>query len=404
MGVAAMLDRPAIEGGTPVRPKDRFLVFGAPDLGEAEIAGVVDCMRRRWIGTGPKTQQFELDFAAYKGTSHAVAVGSCTAALHLSMLALGIGPGDEVITTSMTFASSVTSIVHTGATPVLVDCDASTGNITAQAIADRITERTKAVLVVHLYGRSCEMTAITALARARGLLLVEDCAHAIETSYLDRPAGTFGDVGCFSFYVTKNITTGEGGMVITSDENLAARIKILALHGMTRDAWKRFSDEGYRHYEVVEAGWKCNMTDMQAAIGIEQLKRVDSLWQRRQAVWNIYNEAFENLPCSLPPSPPPQSRHAYHLYTPLLDLERLRVSRDHILSALTAENIGVGVHYLPVHGHPYYRLALRSNIEYPNAERIGRTTLSLPLAGNLDDDDVDAVCTALRRVLTYYHA
>lgn len=399
-----MLDIPACEGGEPVRSKDRFLVFGAPDLGEAEIAGVVDCMRRRWIGTGPKVQQFERDFAAYKGAAHSVAVGSCTAALHLAMLGLGIGPGDEVITTTMTFASSVTAIVHTGASPVLVDCDAVTANVTAEAIDARITERTKAILVVHLYGRACDMGGIVNLARRKGLLLIEDCAHAVETTYRGQPAGTFGDAGCFSFYVTKNITTGEGGMILTADEALANRLKILALHGMSRDAWKRFSDEGYKHYEVVEAGWKYNMTDMQAVIGVEQLKRVGSMWERRTAVWDHYNAAFADLPCVLPAPPAAGSRHAYHLYTPLLDLERLRVSRDHILTALTAENIGAGVHYLPVHGHPYYRRSLQSNYGYPNADRIGQRTLSLPLAGNLTDQDVNDVCTAFRRLLTYYQA
>ena len=400
-----MADRPAVEGGTPIRPKDRFLVFGAPAIGEAEIAGVVDSLRRRWIGTGPKAHQFEKEFAAYKGGAQAVAVGSCTAALHLSMLALGVGAGDEVITTTMTFCSTVNAIIHAGATPVLADCDRATMNITAETIAGKITPRTKAILIVHFAGRPCEMDDIVRLARSRGLLLIEDCAHAIETTYHGTPAGRFGDIGCFSFYVTKNITTGEGGMVLTEDEQIASRIKMLALHGMSRDAWNRFSDAGYRHYEVVEVGFKYNMTDMQAAIGLEQIKRIDTLWQRRAQVWRAYNEAFADLPCTLPPDPAPDTRHAYHLYTPRLDLTRLSVSRDRILAALTAENIGVGVHYLPVHGHPYYRRLFEGrNDTFPNADDIGARTLSLPLSGDLDDQAVDDVCRAFCRLLTYYRA
>jgi dTDP-4-amino-4,6-dideoxygalactose transaminase len=398
-------NRPAIEGGSPIRTKDKFVVFGAPAIGEGEIAAVVDCFRRRWIGTGPKVQQFEERFAAYKGSTEAVAVSSCTAALHLSMLALGIGPGDEVITTTMTFCSTVNSIVHAGATPVLVDCDLATMNITAEAIAERITPRTKAILVVHIAGRPCEMDDIIVLARCHNLLLIEDCAHAVETIYHDTPAGRFGDAGCFSFYATKNITTGEGGMVLTRQPAVSSRIKTLALHGMSRDAWARFSDEGYQHYEVGELGFKYNMMDIQAAIGLVQMNRIDNMLQRRAQIWARYNAAFEDLPCTLPVDPARNTQHAYHLYTSRLDLSHLAATRDQILAALTAENIGVGVHYLPVHQHAYYKRALRERVEgFPNADTIGASTLSLPLTGDLDDDAVNDVCSAFRRVLLYYNA
>jgi dTDP-4-amino-4,6-dideoxygalactose transaminase len=394
---------PAREGGTPIRPKDRFLVFGQPVIGEAEIRGVVDCLERRWIGTGPKVQQFEREFAAYRHARYAAAVGSCTAALHLSMMAIGIGAGDEVITTPMTFCSSVNAIIHTGAKPVLADCDRQTMNITAAAIEPLITPRTKAILPVHLCGRPCEMDDILALAKKHGLRVIEDCAHAIETTYRGRSAGTLGDIGCFSFYVTKNLTTSEGGMILTEDEALASRIKVLALHGLSKDAWRRFADSGYQHYAVTAAGFKYNMTDMQAALGIAQLRQVEHFSRRRAEIWAIYDRAFADLPCILPEPPRNHTTHARHLYTPLLQLERLRVGRDEILNALAAENIGVGVHYLAVHQHPFYRQAYGwAAGDYPNAEFIGDRTLSLPLSPGLDDADVEDVCGAFRRILLHY--
>lgn len=398
-----MSNLPAIDGGSPVRPRDRFLVFGAPAIGEEEIAGVVDSMRRRWIGTGPKVEQFERNFAEYKGAPHAVAVGSCTAALHLSILALDLQPGDEVITTAMTFCSTVNAIIHSGATPVLADCDKSTINITAESIAEKIGPRTKAVVVVHMCGRVCEMDDIMVLARAHGLAVVEDCAHAVEASYNGVAAGLIGDIGCFSFYATKNLTTAEGGMILTADEHVAGRIKRLALHGLSTDAWQRFSDSGYRHYYVEDLGFKYNMTDIQAAIGLEQLKKLDRHAAHRSRIWQKYLDAFADLPCILPPGKNRTSRHAHHLFTPLLDLDQLRVPRDHILAAMTAENIGIGVHYLPVHLHRYYTRTLGvGKGSFPNAEYVGERTISLPLSGALEDQDVESVITAFRRLLTYY--
>lgn len=333
----------AINGGAAVRDADNFLVFGAPLFEEAEINGVVDCMRRGWIGTGPKVKQFESDFATYSRQKKAVAVHSCTAALHLSLLALGIREGDEVITTPLTFCATINAIIHSGATPVLADCDRSTMNIDPKEIEKKITARTRAIMVVHFAGRPCDMDAIMSLAKRYDLYVIEDCAHAIETEYKGQKAGTFGELGCFSFYVTKNITTGEGGMVITRSSNLAGRIKTLALHGMSKDAWARFSDKGYKHYEVTHAGFKYNMMDIQAVIGIEQLKRIEKSWKRREAIWNRYNDHFISLPCFLPLQAEAKTRHAYHLYTPLIDVDQLGKDRDWVLNALTAENIGVGV-------------------------------------------------------------
>ncbi len=390
----------AIEGGKPVRSKDKFLVFGAPCIGEEEIEEVVDSMKKRWIGTGPKVALFEEKFRALKGRKHAVAVNSCTAALHIAMLAIGIRQGDEVITTPMTFCATVNAIIHAGGVPVLADCNRDTFNIDPDEIEKKITSKTKGILIVHFAGRPCDMDAIMELARRYDLFVIEDCAHAIETSYRGISAGCFGDVGCFSFYVTKNITTGEGGMIITDDDRIAERVKMLALHGMSKDAWKRFSDEGYKHYEVIHAGFKYNMMDMQAAIGLHQLKKMDFFRKRREAIWQAYNESFQDLPVFLPKDLEPETKHSYHLYTPLVDIDALGKSRDWVLNALIAENIGVGVHYIPIHYHSFYRKTFGfKKGDFPNAEWIGDRTLSLPLSGCMTDQDVEDVIVAFRKVL-----
>ena len=380
--------------------RERFLVFGAPLIGEEEIAEVVQCLRGGWIGTGPRTAQFEKDFAAHCGVEHAVAFNSCTAALHLSLLAAGVGPGDEVITTPLTFCASVNAIIHAGATPVLADVDPATMNIAPDEVRRKLTPRTRAVVPVHFGGRACEMDALMALARERKLQVIEDCAHAIETQYRGRHAGTFGDFGCFSFYVTKNVITGEGGMITTASRANADRVKILGLHGMSKDAWKRFSDEGYRHYQVVECGFKYNMTDLQAALGLHQLKRVEANWQRRSAIWQRYLDAFADLPVGLPAPVAPDTRHAFHLFTLLVDEARCGVSRDRFLDEMTRRKIGVGVHYLSVPEHVYYQKTYGWKPEqWPHAMRIGRQTVSLPLSPALSDADVDDVIAAVRDVL-----
>lgn len=393
-------NRKAIDGGIPIRKKENFLVFGKPFFEEVEIEEVVGCMRRGWIGTGPIVKQFEVDFASYKNINHAIALSSCTAALHLSMIAAGIGHGDEVITTPMTFCATINSILHCGATPVLVDCNKDTMNIDPSGIEEKITSRTKAILPVHFAGRCCDMDSIGRIAKAYDLLIIEDSAHAVESEYHGKSAGTFGDFGCFSFYVNKNITTGEGGMVITKEDHFASRIKVLGLHGMSKDAWKRFSDEGYRHYQVIQAGYKYNMMDIQAAIGIHQLKNINSYWNKRKNIWYKYNKAFSDLPCITPVEPENNTKHAYHLYTPFIDIDNLKKDRDWVLNALTSENIGVGVHYQPVHLHPYYHQEFGwEKGDFPNAEWIGERTLSLPLSAFLRDEDVEDVISAFRKVL-----
>ncbi len=380
--------------------RKNFLMFGSPVVEEAEISEVVASMKTGWLGTGPKVAKFERDFAVFKGVEFSAALNSCTAALHLSILAAGVKPGDEVITTPMTFCATVNAIIHAGATPVLADVDAHTMNIDPAEIRKKITPKTRAILPVHFAGRPCDMDAIMAISRERNLKVIEDCAHAIETEYKGRKAGTFGDFGCFSFYVTKNIVTGEGGMVIAKREEDIARIKVLGLHGMSKDAWKRFSDSGYKHYQVVECGFKYNMMDLQAAIGIHQLQRIARYWEKRGTVWKRYNEAFADLPIGLPWPPEDETRHAYHLYTVLIDERKTGISRDAFLNAMTSQNIGVGVHYLSIPEHPYYQNTFGWKPEdYPHSMSIGRRTVSLPISAKLTEEDVGDVISAVRTIL-----
>ncbi len=384
-----------------IRPKrNDFLVFGAPLIEDDEIDEVVATLKSGWLGTGPKVARFEQEFATYMGGAHAVAVNSCTAALHLSMLAAGIEAGDEVITSSLTFCATVNAIIHAGGTPVLADVDPATMNIDPAAVEARITENTRAIVPIHFAGRPCDMDALCELADKHDLKIIEDCAHAIETEYKGRKTGGFGDFGCFSFYVTKNVATGEGGMVLARDEEDAARIKVLALHGMSKDAWKRYGDDGYKHYQVVECGFKYNMMDLQAAIGIHQLERVESNWLRRREIWNRYREALAGLPLEVPAAPEADTRHAFHLFSVLVDEATAGIGRDAFLDAMTARNIGVGVPYLSVPEHPYYqdRFGWRPE-DTPNATRIGRQTVSLPLSAKLTDGDVADVIEAVRGVL-----
>ena len=354
-----------------------FLIFGSPLIERPEIDEVLATLESGWVGTGPRVQKFEEMFKKYKGSRFAAALSSCTAALHLSMLAIGAKRGDEVILPAMTFAGTANAVIQTGARPVFVDCQRDTFNIEPEGIKKKINPRTKAIIPVHFAGRPANMDEIMKLARKFSLKVVEDCAHAIEAEYHGRKAGTFGELGCFSFYVTKNITTAEGGMVITDNPRYDEKIKILALQGMTKDAWKRFSDKGYKHYKVVYSGYKYNMTDIQAAIGIHQLPRINKYWKRRQEIWNKYNEAFGGLPVLIPAPVEADTRHAYHLYTLLLDINRLKISRDGFLDAMAKRNIGTGVHYIALHLHPYYQKKLGYRWgDFPNAEWISERTVS----------------------------
>lgn len=382
--------------------QEPFIVFGSPDIRDDEIAEVEDVLRSGWLGTGPRVAEFESGFAAYKGVSakQVAAVNSCTAGLHVSMIAAGLGPGDEVLTTAMTFCATANAIIHAGATPVPVDIDPITQNIDPERIRDHLNERTRAIVPVHFGGRPCDMDAISAIAAEYDLIVIEDCAHAIETQWRGRMAGTFGAFGCFSFYVTKNITTGEGGMVLARSEADIERIKVLALHGMTKDAWHRFGDEGYKHYQVVEAGFKYNMMDLQAALGIHQLKRIEEGWQRRQQIWDRYQHALADLPIVRPARPAADTRHAYHLYTIRINESDVGMSRDDFMAAMGQSGIGVGVHYLSLASHPHYQERFGwVPGDYPVAKAVGDTTVSLPLSSRLTDAEVERIIETVGRVL-----
>jgi dTDP-4-amino-4,6-dideoxygalactose transaminase len=380
--------------------RNNYLVFGQPLIEEAEIDEVVESLRAAWLGTGPKVAAFEKLAAEYKGVKHAVAVNSCTAGLHLSCLAVGLQQGDEVIVPAMTFCATINAVIHAGAVPVLVDVEPDTFNMDPEQVRRKMSPRTKAIMPVHFAGRACNMDALTGIAREHGLKIVEDCAHAIETEFHGQKAGTIGDCGVLSFYSTKNIVTGEGGMVLTNDADIAARIKMLALHGMSQDAWKRFSDDGYKHYEVVEVGFKYNMMDLQAAIGMHQIQRVENYWRRRLEIWRRYDEAFADLPVRLPAPLETRSRHALHLYTLLIDERVSPVTRDEFVLALHRRNIGTGVHYRAIPVHPVYqRLFGWKPEEYPVADAVGRETVSLPLSAKLTDEDVEDVIACVRETL-----
>ena len=379
--------------------RTRYLVFGSPDIRREEYEEVAACLDSRWIGTGPRVARLEEAFRTYIGAPAVAAVNSGSAALQLALTVLGLPPGSEVITSTMTFCATANAIVHAGCVPVLVDCVRETMNLDVEAAARRITPRTCAIVPVHFAGRPCDMPAITALARAHGLAVVEDCAHAIEATIDGRHCGTFGDVGCFSFYATKNVTTAEGGMVACRDPALADRIAVLTMHGMTKDARYRYRDDGYVHYDVQEPGFKHNLTDLAASLGLHQLARVEAGWRRRRQLWAHYLEALRDLPLVLPAAPPPTVRHAFHLFTCLVDDGATSVTRDEVLRRLHHLRIGCGVHYRAVHLLDYYRRTFPGGGPFPNAEYISERTFSIPLSPAVTDEDAADVVRALHTVL-----
>lgn len=395
-------NRPALVGGQPVR--DPFLIFGAPLIGEEEIAEVTDTLRSGWIGFGPKCLRFEEEFAQYAGVKHAISVGSCTAGLHLALIAAGVGPGDEVITTPLTFAATANVIEHVGALPVFVDVDRATQNIDPCLIEAAITPRTRAIMPVHMAGRPCDMDIISDIAERRGLRVIEDAAHAIESWWRDKKIGSISTFTVFSFYATKNLTTAEGGMLTTNDDAIAERLRLIRLHGISKDAWKRYSDAGFSPYETLEPGYKYNLTDLQASLGLHQLARVEDNLAVREQHWSAYDRAFAGVPGIEIPAPVnTEERHARHLYTILLQPDKLTIDRQQFLDALRAENIGTGIHFTPVHLHAFYRQKYDYRPgDFPNAETIGGQTVSLPLSAKLTDEDVQDVIAAVRKVVDFY--
>lgn len=383
--------------------RETFLPFGAPLIEQAEIDEVVASLKSGWLGTGPKVHKFEEMFKEYKGVKYAMALNSCTAALHLSMLAIGIKPGNEVILPSMTFASTANAVIHAGGKPILVDCEKDTMNMDPEDIERQITPKTKAIIPVYFAGRPCNMDRIVDIANKHNLKIVEDAAHAIEAEYNGKKTGTFGDIGCFSFYVTKNIITGEGGMAITNVEEYANKIKRLSFHGIRKDKLHSSSDKKYKHYQVIDRGFKLTMMDIQAAIGIHQLPRVEKYWERRKEIWERYKEAFKDLPVFIPAPIPNGVKHSYHLYTLLLDIDKLNITRDEFLYEMAKRNIGVGVHYIALHLHPYYQQKYGyKQGDFPNADWISDRTVSIPLSAKLTDNDVQDVINTVREIITLY--
>jgi dTDP-4-amino-4,6-dideoxygalactose transaminase len=378
----------------------KYITFGSPSIGSQEIKAVVNCMKSGWIGTGPLVKKFENSFANYSKSKYAMAVGSCTAALHLSLNASPLSKGDEVIVPAMTFCSTINSIIHSGYKPVLADVDFDTMNIDPKEIEKKISKKTKALLVVHFAGRPCNMEKILKIVKKHKLILIEDCAHAIESTYKGKKCGTFGLFGCFSFYVTKNLVTAEGGMIISNNKGNVAPIKQRALHGMSKDAWKRFSDNGYKHYDIIDAGFKYNMTDIQASMGLEQLKKINNSLKVRDKIWSEYQDFFKNYDIKSPAKIEKNTIHAKHLYTILIDKKKIGINRDQFMMNLHKKGIGTGVHYRSIPSHTFYRTKFNwKNSNYKNSSLIGDQTVSLPLSPNLKKNDLDRILSTIEKVL-----
>jgi len=378
-----------------------FLPFARPSIGEEEISELADTLRSGWITTGPKVERFTAAFAEYVQGRFAVPVSSATAGLHVALLALGVGPGDEVITAPMTFVATLNTIVHAGARPVLADIDASTLNVRVEEIEHRLTPRTRAILPVHFVGQPADLDPILELAASRGIAVLEDAAHAVGAEYKGRRIGSFPTTSVFSFHPNKNMTTGEGGMVVTDDESVFEKASLLKFHGMDRESWKRFARAGSPRYDVVLPGFKYNMMDIQAALGLHQLKRLEGFLQERRRLADRYNERLTGVAgLILPQRVPYPIRHAWHLYTPLLDLDRVRIGRDRFQEELKKRNIGTGLHYTAAHEFSYYASGFGWRPEdFPEAHFVSERILSLPLFPGLTDADQDDVIEAVSEVL-----
>ena len=393
-------DRPAIIGGEPVRREP--LIFGVPMIEQEEIDGVVQVLKSGWLSTGPKTQELEERFGSYIEVRNAIALNSCTAGMELCLRVAGIGPGDEVITTPMTFAATANVIVHCGAVPVFADINGHTLNIDPSSIEHRITSKTRAILPVHYTGQPCEMNEIRDIAGRHGLILIEDAAHALGAEYNGQKIGSIGNATAFSFHVHKNITTAEGGMVTTDDDEWAEKIRIMRLHGMSKDAWGRVS-ESQIHYDIVLPGYKYNMTDIQAAMGLSQLDKLESYIKIRQKHAETYTEAFQQMPQVTVPQRIDGIRHAENMYVIMLKLEHLKIDRDEFIRCLRAENIFPGVHFRAAHLHSYYRDTFGyKRGDCPIAEDASDRVLTLPFSPKLTEDDIRDVIRAVKKIATHF--
>lgn len=380
-----------------------FLPFALPDIGEAEVAAVSEVLTSGWITTGPKTQAFEAAFAKTIGCRHAVAVNSCTAALHLALEAIGLQAGDEVVTSPYTFAATAEVIRYFGARPVFVDIDERWLNLRIDLVDAAITERTRAIIPVHIAGLPVDMDPLSTIARRHGLAVIEDAAHAFPAGYRGRMVGTLSDATCFSFYATKTVTTGEGGMLCTDDDQIAERARVMALHGISKDAWKRYSAAGSWYYEIVAPGFKYNMTDLSAAIGLVQLRKAEAMAARREQIARRYTDAFAHIATLQPPSDRVDSVHAWHLYMLRLQLDALTIDRAAFIEALKSRGIGSSVHFIPLHIHPYYRELYGYQPDaYPTAYREYLREVSLPIYSRMRDEEVARVIDAVTDIAQQY--
>lgn len=373
--------------------------FHVPFLEKEAIRAVTETLESGWITTGPKTRRFEEAFASFIGVRHALAVNSCTAALHLSLEAAGITEGDEVLVPTLTFAATGEVVTYFKAKPVLVDVDPFHFNLSVEDARRKITTKTKAVIPVHFGGHPCPMDAICELAAANGLTVIEDAAHAIPAKFRGQTIGTLSPMTAFSFYATKTLTTGEGGMVTTNDDSLANRIGLMRLHGMSRDAWKRYTAEGTWRYDITEAGYKYNLTDPQSALGLVQLSKCEEMWWRRVEIAEKYNKALGSLETYHIPQVAEDVQHAWHLYVVLIEPSALGIHRDQVIEELRQRGIGTSVHFIPLHLHPYYRRVwgYREG-EFPVAEKYFDRCMSLPIYPGMTNEDVSYVIEALHDI------
>jgi dTDP-4-amino-4,6-dideoxygalactose transaminase len=393
---------PAIEGGAPVRKET--LPFYRPSIDESDIELVSSTLRSGWLTLGPVTTDLERELARYLGSDHVIAVNSCSAAMFLALKAIGVGPGDEVITSAMTFTSTVSAIIHAGATPVLADIEDETYCVSPAELEKRANSRTRVFMPVHFGGQACRIDEVLDIARARGIRVVEDAAHSFGASFEGQKIGTFGDATAFSFYATKNLTTGEGGCLSTADEELAGKLRLLSYHGMSHGSWSRYADRGSWFYEVDVPGFKCNMSDVLSALGLSQLRKVDDLTDGRRNAARCYSERLQDSPYCELPRVRPGNDHTWHLYVVRLRLNKLTIDRDAFIHALAAENIGCSVHFIPIYKHPYYRTLLDDTESYPVCEDYFSRCVSLPIFPSMREEDVDDVVTAMNRIAAFYSA
>ena len=372
----------------------KFITFGKPSLYPGELKEITNTLKSGWLGTGPKSYKFEKNFSNYTNSKYSLALNSCTAAIFLTLKHLGLKKGDQVITTPLTFCSTVSSILHVGATPVLADINQETLNIDPQEIEKNITTKTKALIIVHFAGKICDMQSIRKICNKYNLFLIEDCAHAIETKLDNKNAGTFGDFGCFSFYVTKNLSTGEGGMIISKKKKAIQELRTLSLHGMDRDAWKRYGKSGFKHYDIVKAGFKFNMSDIHASIGIHQLNNIEKAWKKRELIWNTYMKAFKNLPVVLPKKIPTNEKHSYHLFSIIVKSNKVR---EKLLNYLQKNNIGCGVHYKSINKYKFYKNKIINRKKNLIADKIGETILSIPIYESLRKNEIKFIVDKFKK-------